>query len=81
MTDESPSRKFQYIFDDLTWECEYSVKVWISQQGGVKKTLVIHMLNGGYFRINENVMEQFLGAKVKTMDVFNSRHRNTAYEG
>ena len=52
MTDNSPSRKFQYVLDDLTWECEYYVKVWVSHQDNVKKTLVIHMPNDGYFYIN-----------------------------
>jgi hypothetical protein len=81
MTDNSPSRKFQYVLDDLTWECEYSVKLWVSQQDNVKKTLVIRMPNDGYFYINGIAMEHFLGAKVLKMEVFNSRHRNTVYEG
>jgi len=80
-TDNSPSRKFQCVLDNLTWECEHSVKLWVSQQDNVKKTLGIHMPNDGYFCINGIAMEHFLGAKVLTMDVFNSRHRNTVHEG
>jgi len=81
MTDNSPSRKFQYVLDDLTWECEYSVKCWESQHGNMKKTLVIHMPNDGYFYINGVAVEQFLGAKMTKTGLFNSRHRNTQYEG
>ena len=62
--ENASSSTFQYVLDDLTWECEYSVKCWESQQGNVKKALVIHMPNDGYFYINGVAVEQFLWAKM-----------------
>ena len=63
------------------WECEHFVKLWVLQQGNVKKTLVIHMPNDGCFCVNGIAMEHFLGAKVLKMDVFNSCHQTTVHKG
>ncbi|CAB9531925.1 hypothetical protein SEMRO_4307_G353690.1 [Seminavis robusta] len=71
---------FEYILDDLTWGCQYSVKIRETASGNTQKTLVIHLPNDGYFYLNGTKMEEFLG-KVKKAGVPNSRHRNTCHKG
>jgi hypothetical protein len=76
----SSSFKFAYELDDLVWECEFSVNAFLTRSGALRKTLVIHLLNDGYFYINGVEMEKYLG-KVDKESVLNSRHRNTCYDG
>jgi hypothetical protein len=81
MVEESMSRKFEYMLDDLTWQCEYSVKIRQSTKNIPMKTLVIHLPNDGYFYINGEKMEVFLGGKVKRANTFNNRHKNACHAG
>lgn len=79
MTENSAKRTFEYEFDEFTWSCEYFVKTWLSQTGNLMKILIIHLPNDGFFFVNEDAVNEFVG-EIKKKGQKNNRHKNTCWE-